>query len=201
MIESNFVTNRGHWIFDLDGTLTVSAHDFDHMRRELGLAPQVPILEALHAMPEEQAAPLWNKLNELEFYYAGKASVMEGANELLQLLHDAGRRLAILTRNTMPVVKHTLEACAIEHFFPLDHILDRDVCLPKPSPDGILHLLSLWQADAADTVMVGDYLYDLEAGKRAGVATIHLDTRGDVDWSALTDLRVESLGEITRYLR
>jgi HAD superfamily hydrolase (TIGR01509 family) len=201
MIESNFVTNRGHWIFDLDGTLTVSAHDFDHMRRELGLAPQVPILEALHAMPEEQAAPLWNKLNELEFYYAGKASVMEGANELLQLLHDAGRRLAILTRNTMPVVKHTLEACAIEHFFPLDHILDRDVCLPKPSPDGILHLLSLWQADAADTVMVGDYLYDLEAGKRAGVATIHLDTRGDVDWSALTDLRVESLGEITRYLQ
>jgi len=201
MAESNFVRHRGHWIFDLDGTLTVSAHDFDHMRRELGLAPQVPILEALHAMPKEQAEPLWNTLNELEFYYAGKASVMEGANELLQQLHDSGRRLAILTRNTMPVVKHTLKACAIDHFFPVDHILDRDTCLPKPSPDGILHLLRFWQAEATDTVMVGDYLYDLEAGKRAGVATIHLDTRGDEDWSALTDLRVESLGEITRYLR
>jgi HAD superfamily hydrolase (TIGR01509 family) len=192
--------HRGHWIFDLDGTLTVSAHDFEHIRRELGLEPQVPILEALHAMPEDEAAPLWDALNELEFYYAGKASIMQGANDLLQRLHDDGRQLAILTRNTMPVVTHTLEACSIDQFFPLDHILDRDSCIPKPSPDGIQRLLRFWQADADDTVMVGDYLYDLEAGKGAGVATIHLDTRGDVDWSEFTDIRVEELGEIIEYI-
>lgn len=192
--------HRGHWIFDLDGTLTVSAHDFEHMRRELGLEPQAPILEALQAMPESKAAPLWKLLNELEFYYAGKASVMQGAKELLQKLHASGRQLAILTRNTMPVVKHTLQACKIDHFFPLDHILDRDSCIPKPSPDGVERLLKFWQADADDTVMVGDFLYDLEAGKGAGVATIHVDTRGDVDWSEFTDIRVEELGEIIAYL-
>ena len=192
---------RRHWIFDLDGTLTVSAHDFEHMRRELGLAPEAPILEALHAMPPAQAAPLWEVLNELEFYYAGKASLMQGATELLQKLHDSGRQLAILTRNTMPVVKQTLRACAIDHFFPLEHILDRDACIPKPSPDGIVQLLSFWQADADDTVMVGDYLYDLEAGKGAGVATVHLDTRGNVDWSEFTDIRVENLGQIIDYLQ
>ena len=200
MLAPNLLKHRGHWIFDLDGTLTVSAHDFEHMRRELGLAPQTPILEALQAMPESEAAPLWKSLNELEFYYAGKASVMQGANELLQKLHVSGRQLAILTRNTMPVVKHTLQACKIDHFFPLDHILDRDSCIPKPSPDGVNRLLQFWQADADDTVMVGDYLYDLEAGKGAGVATIHVDTRGDVDWSVFTDIRVEGLGEIIEYL-
>jgi HAD superfamily hydrolase (TIGR01509 family) len=200
MLAPNFLKHRGHWIFDLDGTLTVSAHDFEHMRRELGLEPQVPILEALHAMPEDEAAPLWEMLNDLEFYYAGKASIMQGATELLQKLHDDGRQLAILTRNTMPVVKHTLEACSIDHFFPLDHILDRDSCIPKPSPDGVQRLLDFWQADAGDTVMVGDFLYDLEAGKGAGVATIHLDTRGDVDWMEFTDIRVEGLGEIIQYL-
>ncbi|MCP4469841.1 MAG: HAD family hydrolase [Gammaproteobacteria bacterium] len=192
---------RRHWIFDLDGTLTVSAHDFEHMRRELGLAPEAPILEALQAMPPARAAPLWEVLNELEFYYAGKASLMQGAAELLQNLHDHGRQLAILTRNTMPVVKQTLRACAIDHFFPLEHILDRDACIPKPSPDGIIQLLSFWQADADDTVMVGDYLYDLEAGKGAGVATVHLDTRGNVDWSEYTDIRVENLGQIIDYLQ
>jgi HAD superfamily hydrolase (TIGR01509 family) len=200
MYQSNLLKHRGHWIFDLDGTLTVSAHDFEHMRRELGLEPQVPILEALHAMPDDMAAPLWEALNELEFYYAGKASIMQGANELLQKLHDKGRQLAILTRNTMPVVKHTLQACSIDQFFPLDHILDRDSCIPKPSPDGIQRLLKFWQADADDTVMVGDFLYDLEAGKGAGVATVHLDTRGDVDWSEFTDIRVEGLGEIIEYI-
>jgi HAD superfamily hydrolase (TIGR01549 family) len=191
---------RRHWIFDMDGTLTVSAHDFEHMRHELGLAPEVPILEALHAMPQAQAAPLWELLNELEFHYAGKAALMQGAPELLQCLHDRGYRLAILTRNTMPVVKHTLKACSIEHFFPLDYILDRDSCIPKPSPDGINQLLRMWHADPGDSVMVGDYLYDLEAGKGAGVATVHLDTRGDVDWSRFTDLRVENLGEIIHFL-
>ena len=200
MQQPNLLRNRAHWIFDLDGTLTVSAHDFDHIRRELGLSPETPILEALHAMPESEAAPLWESLNELEFYYAGKASVMRGASELLQKLHDGGRQLAILTRNTMPVVKHTLQACKIDHFFPLDHILDRDSCIPKPSPDGVKRLLDFWQADADDTVMVGDYLYDLEAGKGAGVATVHLDTRGDVDWSEFTDIRVEELGEIIEYI-
>jgi HAD superfamily hydrolase (TIGR01509 family) len=200
MQQPNLLRNRGHWIFDLDGTLTVSAHDFDHIRRELGLSPETPILEALHAMPESEAAPLWESLNELEFYYAGKASVMRGASELLQKLHDGGRQLAILTRNTMPVVKHTLQACKIDHFFPLDHILDRDSCIPKPSPDGVKRLLDFWQADADDTVMVGDYLYDLEAGKGAGVATVHLDTRGNVDWSEFTDIRVEELGEIIEYI-
>ena len=191
---------RRHWIFDLDGTLTVSAHDFEHMRRELGLAPEAPILEALQAMPPAQAAPLWEVLNELEFHYAGKASLMQGATELLQNLHDDGRQLAILTRNTMPVVKQTLRACAIDHFFPLEHILDRDACIPKPSPDGIMQLLNFWKAEAEDTVMVGDYLYDLEAGKGAGVATVHLDTRGNVDWSEFTDIRVENLGQIIDYL-
>jgi HAD superfamily hydrolase (TIGR01509 family) len=200
MLDPNMLKHRRHWIFDLDGTLTVSAHDFEHMRRELGLAPQVPILEALQAMPESEAAPLWKVLNELEFYYAGKASVMQGANELLQKLYASGCQLAILTRNTMPVVKHTLQACKIDHFFPLDHILDRDSCIPKPSPDGVKRLLEFWQADADDTVMVGDFLYDLEAGKGAGVATIHVDTRGDVDWSEFTDIRVEGLGEIIAYL-
>lgn len=200
MQQPDLLKHRGHWIFDLDGTLTVSAHDFDHIRRELGLAPETPILEALHAMPEGQAAPLWDSLNELEFYYAGKASVMQGASELLQKLHENGRQLAILTRNTMPVVKQTLQACKIDHFFPLNHILDRDACMPKPSSDGVRQLLDLWQADADDTVMVGDYLYDLEAGKGAGVATVHLDTRGDVDWSEFTDIRVEELGELIGYL-
>jgi len=200
MRQPNLLKHRGHWIFDLDGTLTVSAHDFDHIRRELGLAPETPILEALHAMPEHEAAPLWESLNELEFYYAGKASVMLGASELLQKLHDGGRQLAILTRNTMPVVEQTLQACKIDHFFPLDHILDRDSCIPKPSPDGVKRLLNFWQADADDTVMVGDYLYDLEAGKGAGVATVHLDTRGNGDWSEFTDIRVEELGEIIEYI-
>ncbi len=180
----------------MDGTLTISAHDFEFIRQELGLPSQAPILEALNAMPEAQSAPLWQSLNELEEHFAEKSSLMHGAVELLETLYARGVDLAILTRNTMPVVEKTLAACGLERFFPLEHRLDRDSCTPKPSPDGIHQLLTLWQADADHTVMVGDYLYDLQAGRRAGVTTIHLDTGRGIDWPEYTDIKVYHLAEI-----
>lgn len=181
----------------MDGTLTISAHDFEFIRRELGLPSQVPIIEALNAMPEQQSAPLWQALNELEEHFAEKSSLMHGAEELLEKLDTRGVDLAILTRNTMPVVEKTLAACGLEQFFPLEHRLDRDSCSPKPSPDGIHHLLALWEAEPGDAVMVGDYLYDLQAGRSAGVTTIHLDTYGDRAWPEYTDIRINHLNEIT----
>jgi HAD superfamily hydrolase (TIGR01509 family) len=191
---------RQHWIFDLDGTLTESVHDFDYIRAELGLQPDVPILEALKAMPAAQSAPLWQRLNEMEFEFAGQAKTMEGSRALLEKLAARGARLGIFTRNIMPVVRETLIACDIAHLFSADHIVDRDTCTPKPSPEGILHLLNLWQAHADDTVMVGDYLYDLQSGRSAGVATIHLDSRREASWPELTDIYIRNFSEINLLL-
>lgn len=183
----------------MDGTLTVSAHDFEYIRRELGIAPKVPILEALNAMPVEQSAPLWLRLNRLEEEFAEQSSLMHGALDLVENLYTRGVELAILTRNTMPVVEKTLKACGLDHFFPLNHRLDRDSCTPKPSPDGIFHLLDLWKIDASNAVMVGDYVFDLQAGRSAGVTTIHLDTRG-IDWPECTDIKIKHLDELGAYL-
>ena len=191
---------RNHWIFDMDGTLTISAHDFEYIRRKLGLEQNAPILEALNSMPIEQAAPLWKSLNEMEEYFADKSSLMHGASALLQKLHSRGAQLAILTRNTMPVVEKTLQACGIQHFFPPEQILDRDSCTPKPSPDGIHRLLDHWQADASDTVMVGDYLFDLQAGKGAGVTTIHLDQQGEFAWPEVADICIREFAEIEAFV-
>ena len=41
------LAGRGHWVFDMDGTLTVAAHDFDAIRRELGVPAGKPLLETL----------------------------------------------------------------------------------------------------------------------------------------------------------
>jgi HAD superfamily hydrolase (TIGR01509 family) len=187
---------RQHWIFDLDGTLTVSVHDFEYIRDELGLERDAQILEVLNGMSAEQAAPLWERLNEIEFHYAGMAKIMDGSRALLEKLASRGAQLGIFTRNVMPVVLETLRACDIDHLFPLEHIVDRDVATPKPSPDGIHHLLNFWQADAEDTVMVGDYLYDLQSGKSAGVTTIHLDGRQDQTWPEYTDIYIREFSEI-----
>jgi HAD superfamily hydrolase (TIGR01549 family) len=200
MWEEHRLNQRNHWIFDMDGTLTTSTHDFEAIRKELGLESKAPILEALNAMPHEQSAPLWLKLNELECHFAGKSTLMPGVPELLEKLQLRGAKLGLLTRNIMPVVESTLNACGIGDFFPIQHRLDRDSCTPKPSPDGINYLLNDWQADPSDAVMVGDYLFDLEAGRNAKVITIHLDPAGDFAWPEVTDICIRRFSEIDDYL-
>ena len=195
------INQKCNWIFDLDGTLTVSVHDFDYVRAELGLPNGVPILEELKSMPHEQAAPLWTRLNEIEFHYASKAKVMEGSIALLEQLAERGAQLGIFTRNMLPVVEETLRACRLDHLFSLEHVVDRDTCRPKPAPDGIYHLLDLWQGDAEQTVMVGDYVYDLQSGKNAGVTTIHVDTEMGDRWPEYTDIHIQNFCEISEGLR
>ena len=183
----------------MDGTLTISVHDFDMMRSELGLAPGQGILETVQAMTPEQAAPLWDKINAMEYHFASLAKPMPGAFELLEHLQNKGVNLGILTRNVMPAALQTLKACNLDGFFTPSDILDRDSCEPKPHPAGIALLLDQWGAKSSDSVMVGDYLFDLEAGKAAKVATVHINTLAQHPWPQVTDWGIGHLRQLIEH--
>ncbi|MCO4836813.1 MAG: HAD family hydrolase [Oceanospirillaceae bacterium] len=185
-----------HWIFDMDGTLTIGVHDFDMMRSELGLAPNQDILKTVQAMSPEQAAPMWAKIDALEYHFASLAKPMPGAFELLERLHDKGVNLGVLTRNVMPATLHTLQVCNLDQFFAPENILDRASCEPKPEPDGILLLLEQWGAKASESVMVGDYVFDLAAGRAAQVATVHIDTSAQYSWPKMSDWCIDHLDQL-----
>ena len=70
----------------MDGTLTRAVHDFAAIRAELGLPADEPILEALAAMPDRQAAPLWRRLDEMEFELARQATPMHGVADFLRVV-------------------------------------------------------------------------------------------------------------------
>jgi HAD superfamily hydrolase (TIGR01509 family) len=191
---------RDCWIFDMDGTLTVSIHDFDGIKRMLGLPLDRPILEALNDLPADRAAQLHQQLDALELDIAHRATAQVGARELLTKLRSRGDRIGILTRNSKPNAQATLAACGLAEFFPTASILSRHCCPPKPSPEGIWQLLSSWSASPDRSVMVGDYLFDLEAGRRAGSATVYLDPTGEFPWQDRADLPITTLAEITAML-
>jgi HAD superfamily hydrolase (TIGR01509 family) len=191
---------RDCWIFDMDGTLTLSIHDFDEIKRILGLPIDQPILEALNQLPAAQAAELHQQLDALELDIAHRATAQVGAHELLTKLRSRGAQIGILTRNSKPNAQATLAACGLAEFFPTELILSRHCCSPKPSPEGILQLLSGWNALPNRSVMVGDYVFDLEAGRRAGSATIYIDPTGEFPWQDSADLPITNLAEITAML-
>lgn len=187
---------RDHWIFDMDGTLTVAVHDFDAIRATLGLPPGQPILEFLAKLPVARAEALHRRLDEIELQLARQARPQPGTRALLFGLQQRGVRLGIVTRNSRRNAYETLRACGLLDFFEAGCVLGRESAAPKPAPDGINKLLARWNAAPSRAVMVGDYLFDLEAGRRAGTATVYVDVAGQNQWAEQADLRVRNLDEL-----
>lgn len=190
------LSDRKFWIFDMDGTLTVAAHDFAAIKRRLGLSPNAPILEQLLQLPEEHAARLRQQLDVIELEIARQSEIQPGARELLQALRRAGARLGILTRNSLVNTMETLAGCGLSGFFDARFILARDSCDPKPSGAGIRELLKRWNASPDQAVMVGDFLFDLQAGRDAKTATVYFDPTGTREYAAYADLCVDSFDEL-----
>jgi HAD superfamily hydrolase (TIGR01509 family) len=192
---SNILNSR-HWVFDLDGTLTVAIHDFVEIKRILGVPEGADILGHLDALPEEQALVARGRLLEIEEEIAGRTEPAEGALELLQLLHERGVKLGVLTRNARDIALRTLSRIGLSHYIAPHHVLGRDEAVAKPDPDGIFKLALNWGMPASALVMVGDYSFDLMTGRAAGAATVHVDPTRSFRWPELTDVAVGTLAEL-----
>lgn len=199
--QTTTVANCSHWVFDLDGTLTVAVHDFAAIRRELEIPEGVDILDHLTALPDQHAQPLHDRLQEIELELSGLTRAAEGAQALLQRLQENGALLGILTRNTRENALRTLGLVGLGGFFQEDCVLGRDEATPKPDPDGIHRLARIWGIDPETTVMVGDYQYDLQAGRSAGALTVHVDITRTFRWPELADVNVATLEELVRWIK
>lgn len=188
---------RRLWVFDLDGTLTVPCIDFAHIRAELGVPRDRLILEHLGAQPRERARQLHVRLEALEAAYAARATPAPGCRPLLERLAAGGARCAILTRNTRGNAHRSLEAIGVADLFDAQDVLGRDEALPKPDPDGLLALQRRHGRCGRETVMVGDFRLDLEAGRNAGCLTVHVAPPGGERWPDLTDVLVDGLPALT----
>ena len=190
------------WIFDLDGTLTKTQHNFDHIRRELGIPDGVLILEYINSLPSSEANILLARLSQLEKEPIADVQIAEGAMSLLELLQSRSNHLGILTLNTQENAIQTLEKIDLKRFFSDDVIVGREQRPPKPAADGVLYLLNQWKTNQDDSVIVGDFHLDLKTGRNAGIMTILVGEPDQEDCNNnLIDFSVHSLFEIVRLIR
>lgn len=197
---SCWLRDRSCWIFDLDGTLTLPVHDFAYIRQELAIPDGADILGHLDTLPQTEAQRHHERLDQIERDLAGRAVAAPGLLELLDRLDQAGVQMGILTRNSREIALLTLEAIGAGRYFAADHVVGRGEAPPKPDPAGLLQLLERWNGSAAGAVMIGDYLFDLQAGRAAGAATIHVARPDGQRWPEESDLMVDDLGELARLL-
>jgi HAD superfamily hydrolase (TIGR01509 family) len=190
--------SRRHWIFDLDGTLTVPTHDFAAFRTVLGIPQGTGLLEWVASLPPAEGTVAEARIAAWEAEHAELAVAEADARALIAALHADGVVLGVLTRNRSDILWRTLEVAGLAAFFDRAACIGRDQAAAKPSPAGILLLLDAWGADPSDAVMVGDWGFDVEAGRSAGVATVLIDRDGSAArFGERADLHLRSLATLT----
>lgn len=156
-------------IFDMDGTLTRPFLNFDDIRAALNLPPG-PILERLPALPPKRRDAIERALYRYEMEAAVHSELQPGALEVLRALADGGLRTALLTRSCRSAV----EALLLKHPLRFDALRTREDGAVKPSADPILDICAELSVAPADTWMVGDFHYDIIAGRAAGATSVLL---------------------------
>jgi HAD superfamily hydrolase (TIGR01509 family) len=158
-------------IFDLDGTITRPFLDFDLIRRQIGLSvDQGPLLEAMEKMSPSQRAAAEAILHYHEQKAADESVLNPGAANTLLTLRQNGIQIGIVTRNR----KVNAFAVAKKHNLVFDAVVGREDGPVKPDAFGVTFLCQKFGISPLQTIMVGDFLFDLLCAKAAGVTSILL---------------------------
>ncbi|MBY0505273.1 MAG: HAD-IA family hydrolase [Bryobacteraceae bacterium] len=176
-------------IFDLDGTLIDSEADLassvnatlHFMGRDPLPASQVasyvgngaPVLMRRALGAEASEPDVARALDYFIRYYhqhcLDQTTLYPGTREMLDALHAADRRLAILTNKPVRISHRIVEGLGLkEHFFEVYG--GNSFEQKKPHPIGIERLLETTGLPQALTLMVGDSGVDVETARNAGVA-------------------------------
>jgi phosphoglycolate phosphatase-like HAD superfamily hydrolase len=165
-------------LFDFDGTLTFpGALDFPAIKREMNCPLDMPVLEFIETQPPAKKASLWEILELRETQGAAQSRPNAGAENCLSELKRRGILLGIHTRNSLQSVQQGLEKFQIARIEDFKVIMTRDDCLPKPHPDGVIKASDLMGIPVVQLMVVGDFRFDVIAGKTAGACTVLLTNR------------------------
>lgn len=187
-------------LFDFDGTLTSpGALHFDAIKKEIDCPSGIPILEYLETLPLEKKSFFSKVLQAREEEAAEESIPNTGAEECLTALKEKGILLGVLTRNSLHSVQIALRKFQKISSLDFAVILTREDSLPKPHPDGVLKASRQMAVPPAKMLMVGDFRFDILAGKAAGALTALLTNDKEsvmIQGDPEPDYRVSHLEEI-----
>jgi len=164
-------------LFDFDGTLTVpDTLDFAALRSAVGCPPGLGLLEFLAGIEDAEERRIKEAVLEaMEVEAAEHTLENAGAAELVEYLHRSGVPMGIITRNTRESLDRSFPKLPGIDAGYFDVVVTRDLPLsPKPFPDGVLHAAERLGVEVAELLVVGDYAFDIQAGKRAGALAMYL---------------------------
>ena len=105
--------------------------------------------------------------------YFKNCPLIEGTYETLRFLEKKNAKIGMFTNATRLEIDTLFNGREeILDFFKGNIIAKDDVKHKKPHPEGIFKLIRKWKLSPQKIIIIGDYSWDIQAGKEAGVITI-----------------------------
>ncbi len=182
-------------LFDMDGVVVTQCLDFPAIKQEIFGTTEGFILERMAQLPAAERPRAEAILERHETAAAESAEPMDGVLAFLAWMGQRGLRGGLVTRNSRKSVDLVLARLGLS----FDAIVTREDAPPKPSPEPVWLACRRMGLAPSDVLFVGDYEFDMLAGRRAGVRTVLLRS-GVMQASEQADLAVDSLGELRAWL-
>jgi HAD superfamily hydrolase (TIGR01509 family) len=179
-------------IFDLDDTLVSSSLDFTKIKKSLGCPLDVDLLDFVNAKPKAQRDVIEPQLIGYEISEAMDSVKLDGADDLLALLHQLKLPMAIVTRNCREAALIKIE----NNNLNIPIVISREEHKAKPAPDALLFLAEQWQIKPENILYVGDYLYDIQAAINANTMSCLVTHGKSLDYADLATLVVNELTDL-----
>ena len=175
-------------VFDLDGTLVTSNLDFSLIRSELGCPDELDLLTYVDRLSVSERVEAEAIIHRHEVEDAEQSEWLPGAEVFVQHCIESHLPLAILTRNSDFSSRRKIAKNKI----PISYLFTRENSEPKPDPSALNQIASAFALPNESVLMVGDYKYDLQAGRNANMPTCLVNCEGEPDYLHLADYRFQS---------
>jgi HAD superfamily hydrolase (TIGR01549 family) len=153
-------------IFDMDGTLTRPYLDFRAIRAAIGIAE--PLLENMLALPPgPDRDRAFEILDRFEEEAAEASELNDGARDVLSFLAGRAVPLGLVTRNSRRSTDRVLR----KHALSFGIVVTREDAPAKPRPEPIWMICEKLGVQPPHALMVGDFKFDIAAGRNAGTRT------------------------------
>ena len=190
-------------LFDFDGTLSrPGSLDFERIKKKLGCPLDRPVLEFIQALPDaDERSRALAHLDAFEHAGAEGSLANAGAEETVRRLKRRNVRVGLITRNSLASIQTALRNFDHLSTSDFDVVLTRDdPVTPKPDPGGVLLAAEALGVDPGELAVVGDFVFDVQAGERAGAVTVFL-TNGREAEPPRADLVIRHLSDLENALR
>jgi hydrogenase maturation factor/phosphoglycolate phosphatase-like HAD superfamily hydrolase len=158
-------------------------------------------IQGLKGIEERRAAD--EKLAQFEMQAAIASKPNPQVSAILTWLKARSLHIGVITRNSRVSILRALGNFTGLDENTFDLIISRDDPMaPKPSGDGIAWAARQWGLQTKEVVLVGDFLFDIQAGRDAGALTALLDPQNDPQLrEAECDFRLRQLADLKPIIR